>query len=394
MGGRDVPSTAAPAHILVADGDPAHRETLAQALQQGGHKCVLAGTGAETLALARRRAFDLLLLDLRLPDADGLRLLPALRARRALPVIALTAQPSVAGALAALSCEVCDYLPKPVQLETLLERISGALCGSGLGHDYVWRSLARQPRFAHVLSENPATRQVYLTAARVARSRAPVLIGGETGTGKEYLARALHGLSDRAEAPFVTLNCGAFPEELLESELFGHEKGAYTSAAGAKPGLCELAAGGVLFLDEIGDMSPAMQVKLLRFLDDGSYRRLGGTQERQADVRLLAATNQDLARARAEGRFREDLYWRLNVIPLRLPPLRERPEDLAPFSRHFLGQFARELQRPGLALLPAAQARLSEYAWPGNLRQLHNVLWRAALLTGSGSISPEQVVWE
>ena len=339
--------------------------------------------------------FALLLIDFRLPDTPGLRLLQALRKQGwAAPAIMRAARPSLRGAIEALGREVADYLPKSLPVEALLERVRATLAGSWTGNDYLWRSLEAKYHFSHVLSRNAPTRLVYTHAAKVARSRAPIVIAGESGTGKEFLARALHYLSGRAEQLFVTLNCGALPDELLESELFGHEKGAFTSAMGAKAGLCEVADGGDLFLDEIGDMSLPMQVKLLRFLNDGSFRRLGGTQEQQVDVRVLAATNQDLPRAVAEGRFREDLFWRLNVIPLYLPPLRERPEDLEPFSRHFLGRFARDINHPRLDLASDAVAALAAYPWPGNLRQLHNVLWRAALLSDSDRLTSEHLSFE
>ncbi len=373
--------------ILILDPDPNARRTLSRLLQPAGHACAGVATSAE--ALRRARGCDLLLLDLDPSDSQAPALLQALRQPpRPIPALFLVARPSLEGAIAALAHQAHDYLPRTTAPEVLLAHIEAALRGESLGHDYLWRRLETQYHFSHVLSRNLRAREAYVTAARVARSRAPVVISGETGTGKEYLARALHFLSDRASQPFVTLNCGALPDDLLESELFGHEKGAFTSAASAQPGLCEAADAGTLFLDEIGEMSPALQVKLLRFLNDGSFRRLGGAVERQADVRVLVATHQDLPRLVAGGRFREDLFWRLNVIRLQLPPLRERPEDLEPFSAHFLARFALELGRPSLALAPAARRHLSGHPWPGNLRELHNVLWRATLLASGDCLSP------
>ncbi|HEY3398267.1 MAG TPA: sigma-54 dependent transcriptional regulator [Armatimonadota bacterium] len=381
--------------ILVVDDETSSRDAIARALQGQGHSCTTADTGAEAFSLARNHPYDLMLMNWRLPDTDGGRLMGALREQGLqTPTIVLSAQPSLATALDALCCEASDYLPKPVKSELLLERVRRVLEDRTQGIEYLWQNLERTYKFRHVLSHSPRTRRTYLTAARVARSRAPVMIGGESGTGKEFLARAVHFLSDRAKEPLVVLNCGAFPHDLLESELFGHEKGAYTSAGSAKPGLVELAHGGTLFLDEIGDMSLPMQVKLLRFLQDGSFRRLGGSEERRVDVRLIAATNQDLALAIKERRFRDDLYWRLNVIPLYLPPLRERPEDIGPFSRHFLAQFAQDLDRLDLTVDAEALVRLRQYNWPGNIRQLHNVLMRAALLAPGSTLGAQHVVFD
>jgi len=375
-----------PTILLLAPDSSVHR-TLSPLLERAGYTCASVATSAEVLKRARGRGFDLLLLDLPPSDVEALRLLQVLQQRpRPLPALVLAARPSLEGAIAALAYQASDYLPCTTTPEVLLAHLETALRGDSLGNDYLCRRLEAQYHFSHVLTRNRRAREAYVLAARVASSRVPVVITGETGTGKEYLARTLHLLSDRAHQPFVPLNCGALPDELLESELFGHEKGAFTSAAAAQPGLCEIADGGTLFLDEIGEMSPAMQVKLLRFLNDGSFRRLGGTQERHVDARVLAATHDDLPHLVAEGRFREDLFWRLHVIALHLPPLRERPEDLEPFSRHFLARFTRELGQRALELDPAAVACLAEHSWPGNLRELYNVLWRAALLASGDSL--------
>jgi two-component system, NtrC family, response regulator AtoC len=390
-----MPLCPTPPRILIVDDDAGVCEIVTRVLGRSGHACTVAQSGVEALKASELYDFDLMLLDLRLPDTDGVRLLQALREQgHSAPVIFITAHPSLPSAAQALGCAARDYLPKPFKHEQLLLTVRSALEDEGrLGSEYLWRNLETKYGFQHVLSRNPRTREVYLTAAKVARSRAPVTISGESGTGKEFLARAVHYLSDRADGPFICLNCGAFPEELLESELFGHEKGAYTSAGTAKPGLCELADGGTLFLDEIGDMSLPMQVKLLRFLQDGSFRRLGGAQERRVDARVVAATNQDLAEAIRERRFREDLYWRINVIPLLLPPLRERPEDVEPFGAHFLTAFSKQTDRKRLHLDVAALVKLQGYAWPGNIRQLHNVLLRAALLAESEELGEQHLAW-
>lgn len=382
--------------ILVVDDDSSACDVIAKVLKRNGHKCTVAQSGAEAFQIAQKRTYDLLLLDLCLPDTDGLHLLQALRKQGLhAPTIIITAHPSLPTAREALCCEVSDYLPKPFHNEQLLEKIRQVLNAEELiGNEYLWQKLETTYGFHHVMSRNPRTRRIYLTAAKVAGSRAPVVISGESGTGKEFLARAIHYLSNRATEPFVALNCGAFPQELLESELFGHEKGAFTSAGTTKPGLCELANEGTLFLDEIGDMSLPMQVKLLRFLQDGTFRRLGGGQERQVDVRIVAASNQNLPAALREGRFREDLYWRLNVVPLYLPPLRERPEDIEVFSEHFLQQFAQDQGQAQRELTRAAQKKLKAYPWPGNIRQLHNVLLRASLLAIEQVLRPQYLVFD
>ncbi len=391
-----MPSRRASAELLVVDDDPTTCEFIAKALKREGYGCTTAQTGAEAFEAAQKRSFDLLLLDLRLPDTDGLQLLYALREQKVqVPAIIITAHPSLPTAIEALSREVRNYLPKPFKPAQLMERVRNALADeSGMGSEYLWDNLETKYNFRHVLSRSPRVRRTYLTAAKSARSRAPILIQGESGTGKEFLARAIHYLSDRAGKPFVVLNCGAFPQELLESELFGHEKGAFTSATAGKPGLCEMADGGTLFLDEIGDMTLPMQVKLLRFIQDGSFRRLGSTEEGRVDVRIIAATNQDLPAAMKAGRFREDLYWRINVVHLHLSPLRERPEDLEPFSSHFLAEFAQELEKRRLELSPEALEKLRSFSWPGNIRQLHNVLLRAALLADTPILRPEHIVFD
>ncbi len=391
-----MPAKRPAASILLVDDDPTTCEFIVKLLKRRGYDCTAVQSGAEAFQAAQRQAFDLLLLDLRLPDTDGLQLLQALREQdMQAPAIVITAHPSLPTAIEALGSAVSDYLPKPFKAEQLAERICAVLLkGDTAGGEYLWKELAAKYGFVHVPSRNPQTQQTYLTAARVASSRAPVLIYGESGTGKEFLAKAIHYLSDRADKQFVPINCGAVPPDLLESELFGHEKGAFTSASTTKRGLCEAADQGTLFLDEIGEMSLPMQVKLLRFLQDGSFRRLGCTEQRTVDVRIVAATNQNLGKAVREGRFREDLYWRINVINLYLPPLRKRPEDIEAFSRHFLEEIGRELDKPRLQLTAEALEKLRNYEWPGNIRQLRSVLLRAALTAPSATLTAEHVVFQ
>jgi two-component system response regulator AtoC len=307
-------------------------------------------------------------------------------------VIVVTARPSVpdAVALVALDCE--DYLPASLPPSMIAQIVAEAIHGekrTRSRHQLLWRSFRKRDGREHIGSESESFRQTHVQAAQAALGDATVLIQGETGTGKEYLARAVHLMSRRRDKPFIAVNCGAIPETLLESELFGHEKGAFTSANRAKPGLCELAHKGTLFLDEIGDMSLPMQVKMLRFLQDRSITRVGGVETIQVDVRVVAATNQDLWRAMSEGGFREDLYYRLGVLNLWLPPLRERPEDVARFARHFVTKHA--VSRPAKTLADDAIAKLQDYHWPGNLRELENVTQRAILRAPASTIRAQHI---
>lgn len=400
--------TASPA-VLVVDDDPALRAGLERALSRVN--CRVTGTGDGATALAAEGPFDLLIIDRKLPDADGVELLAELRARGLeAPAIVITGHPSLQTAIDALGHGTVHYLAKPFGVQELLACVRSVGACPGLSGDaaadstraehqpapgdYLWRELRERHGFDHVMSASPAVRRAYAAAARVAGTRAPILLEGETGTGKDYLARAIHYMSGRADRPFVAVNCGALPEQLLASELFGHEKGAFTSATQTKKGLCEVADGGTLFLDEIGEMSLDNQVKLLRFTQDHTFTRLGGLQPIEVDVRIICATNRDLADAVADGSFREDLYYRLAVLPLRLPPLRERPEDIEPFARFFLEKHLRAHGRRDVTLTPEALPVLHRHAWPGNLRQLENVIQRALLLAPGDELRPEHLLIE
>jgi len=387
--------------VLVVDDDPEMRGNLERML--GGIDCVVrtATDGASAVtAAADIGAPDLLILDRMLPDADGVELLAHLRAQglRA-PTIIITAHPSLETAVDALGLQAAHYLAKPFTPDDLLaaarEALGDALdAPQGEESDYLWETLRDKHGFDHVMSRSPEVRRAYAAAARVAGTPAPVLVEGATGTGKDFLARAIHCMSDRAEKHFVPINCGSLPEQLLTSELFGHEKGAFTSATAAKKGMCEVADGGTLFLDEIGEMSMDNQVKLLRFAQDLSFTRLGGTQSIEVDVRLICATNQDLQAAVREGRFREDLYYRLAVMPLRLPPLCERPEDIVPFARFFLQKHLRRHGRGPRELAPEALELLSAQQWPGNLRQLENAIQRGLLMAHGDTLRPDDLMLE
>ncbi len=379
---------------LVVDDDPGVQDVVASILTEGGFVCTCADNGADAYAALQRDSFDLLLIDRKLPDTDGVRLLRQLRGEGIwTPAIVITGHPSLSTAVGALQAVAFDYLTKPFDAQVLLDKARRAIAAGSLVSDnlYLWETLREKYGWQHVMSRNIQVQQAYVMAAKAALSPAPVLIEGGTGTGKEYLARAIHYMSERADGSFVALNCGGFPDELLENELFGHDKGAFTSAHAAKAGLCDIAHGGTLFLDEICHMTPAMQTKLLRFAEDHTFTPLGSTKPRSVDVRIIAASNQPVAQMVKSGKFREDLYYRLNVIPLHLLPLRERPEDLEPFVAHFIAQFSPEAHRQ---IPAAAWGKLKEHAWPGNLRELRNVIQRAVVLAIADTIEEEHLLLE
>ena len=376
---------------LVVDDDPGMQDLVVSILAEGDFECQATDTATEAYRKVEEQEFDLLVIDRKLPDTDGVYLLRQIRARNIMtPAIIITGHPSVATAAEALQWEAYDYLVKPFGVRELLEKAKRATSQQSLVDEnlYLWEGLEKKYSWRHVLSRNAEVQQTYLTAAKAAGGNAPVLIQGETGTGKEYLARAIHYLGEQAEQPMVTLNCGGFPDELLENELFGHEKGAFTSANTAKVGLCEIADGGTLFLDEITHMSAAMQVKLLRFVEDHSFMRLGGIKPITVDVRIIAASNQPVDDMVESGQFREDLYYRLNVIPLTLSPLRRRPEDIEVFTEHFMRQFAGEASK---RIAPEGWEELHSHNWPGNLRELRNAIQRAVVLSVGDTIKPEHL---
>ena len=380
--------------ILIVEDDTTLRLTVGEFLADRGHAVATAATAAEALALVGKASFRLILLDLRLPDMHGLDLLPRLREQDpdAL-VVTMTAYPEVRTAVAALQAGAYDWLSKPFDLDDLAELVRRALETRRLRHEVAWRrAQAPAPRPADVVGASEAFAGLLDMTRRVAAAgRVPVLIRGESGSGKELVARSIHDLSNRASGPWVTLNCAALPEGLLESELFGHERGAFTDARQTKRGLIELADGGVLFLDEIGDLSPALQPKLLRVLETGAFRRVGGQKELTSDVRFVAATHRDLAQMVRDGRFREDLYYRLNVAAIDVPPLRARRADILPLARHFLSRVAAAMDVDRLTLGAETHPLLERYAWPGNVRELRNVMERAAILADDGMIGTRQL---
>jgi two-component system response regulator HydG len=374
-----------PATLLVADDDPGLRESLQRTLTRAGYRIVLASDGRGALEQLQGGGVDLVLTDLKMPGLTGIELL---RAIKAIPidvdVILLTAFGTVEEAVSAMKDGAYDFLTKPFRGEQLLKIVAKALERRALIQQnkelrQQIENLRGKPQF---IGESPAFRRMMTIVDQVADSSATVLLIGESGTGKEGVANKVHERSGRRRGPFVAVNCAALPEQLLESELFGYEKGAFTGAVTRKEGRFELADGGTLFLDEVADLSPVTQPKILRVLQEGEFERLGGTKTIKVEVRVIAATNQDLAQLvkEKEKRFREDLYYRLNVITIRVPPLRERREDVRLLAQHFVSFYAAKNNRKLEGLTEEALRRLEAYAWPGNVRELENVIERGVVL--------------
>ena len=381
------------ARILVADDEEGLRAFVAEALADDGHTVAQAADGEEAARLLVRESFDLLLTDLRMPRLDGMALLHQARQEQPeMEVIVLTAHGSVDTAVEAMRLGAFDYLEKPIASPGALRLLaSRALERRALlaARDGAAREAPELPPLSY---GDPAMVPVVESLRKVARTNATVLLLGESGTGKEVAARTLHAWSDRARGPFAAVNCAAIPETLLESELFGHEKGAFTGATGARRGRIELAGGGTFFLDEIGEMRPDLQARLLRVLEDRRFERIGGSRTIEADVRWVAATNRDVDALRAAGALREDLYHRLAVFPIRLPPLRERRGDIVPLAEALLARIASNLGRARLTLSAEAKERVLGAAWPGNVRELANALERAAILAEGEAIGAGDLV--
>ena len=381
-----------PLRVLVVDDEKNIRATLAACLEGMGCRVAAVATASEALATLERQAFDLAFLDLRLKETSGLDLLPKLLALRPqLPIVMITAYATISTAVEAIKRGARDYLPKPFTPAQIRRLVNGLAERLNLSRRVEELQAHLREAVPEVIleTESPKMRATLDLAARAASSEATVLLLGENGTGKVVLARWLHARSPRADGPFVTVSCPTLTEELLAGELFGHVKGAFTGALRDREGRLEAAHGGTLFLDEISEISPGLQAKLLRFLEEKQFERLGENRTRRADVRVLAATNRDLQEEVRAGRFREDLFFRLNVMQILLPPLRERREDIPLLARLFLDFFARQLRRPAPELSPAALQALLAYSWPGNIRELRNVLERAVILWPSRVIEPE-----
>ncbi len=382
--------------ILIVDDEERMAGVVAMALARAGYECETCASGEAALRALEAHGADAVVTDWKMPQMDGIELLRQLRARQPkLPVILLTAHGSVPSAVAAMREGAFDYVSKPFDNDELRAIVARALEMNRLEREnrYLRQEVASRYSPEAMVAESARSKELLALVRRVAPSRSTVLIQGESGTGKELVARLLHYWSDRVGSPFVAVNCKAFAEGVLESELFGHEKGAFTGAAAARVGCFERAAGGTLFLDEIGETSPDFQAKLLRVLQDGEVLPVGGGKARAVDVRVVAATNRVLREEIAAGRFRDDLYFRLNVIPIQLAPLRERREDVLPLARHFLARHAAESGRQ-LGFSPAAEQALAAHPWPGNVRELENAVERAVVLARAEAIAPEDLLLE
>ncbi len=377
--------------ILVVDDEEIVRDSLARWLEEDGYRVDTAPDGHAALAKLAEQAYVTLLVDLKMPGIDGLQVLAQARTMQPdAAVIIMTAYATVDTAVQAMKQGAYDYLVKPFEPEELSLMVGKLTNQEALRRENVLlrKALKRQFEFKDLVSKSPKMEAVFDLARTAAKSNSTVLILGESGTGKEVLAKAIHAESPRREGPFVGVSCAALTESLLESELFGHEKGAFTGAVGSARGKFELAAGGTLFLDEIGDISPKLQLDLLRVLDAREFRRVGGSQLIKTDVRIIAATNRDLKKLVESGAFREDLYYRLNVIPLTLPPLRERKEDIPRLVEKILDDLRFEIRKPLEGVSAEALERLIAYDWPGNIREFRNVLERGVVLARGPILTP------
>jgi putative PEP-CTERM system response regulator len=379
--------------LLVEDKDSL-RAMLRHALEGQGHAVVEARDEPEALAQLRQGRPAVVLTDLKLPTGDGFAVLRAAKELDPeLQVIVMTAYGSIEDAVRAMREGAMDFLAKPVDPDHLLLMVERAIAQRRMLAEYLIlkEELAERRGAPRIIGEDPKLRQVSQQLHRAAATDATVLLEGESGTGKELFARALHALSPRSEGPFVAINCAAIPDTLLETELFGHEKGAFTGASARKPGRFEMAHRGTLFLDEIGDLPLALQAKILRALEEKRFERVGGTQSLHVDVRVVAATNRNLKQRVAERQFREDLFFRLSVFPIQIPPLRERSDDVVMLARHFVDKFCRDLNKKPLVLAPAALDELRAYSWPGNVRELQNSIERAVILCEGDAIHPRHL---
>jgi DNA-binding NtrC family response regulator len=380
--------------ILVADDDDVARELLADALKQEGYDVEAFSNGADIIARGKQQKVDVVLTDIRMGTVDGLTVLREFK--RFSPdtsIVLLTSFGSLEGAIEAIKQGAYDYLAKPFRKEEIKLVVQRSLdhCRLVRENARFREELKGKDDWSPLVGSSPAMLEVYKMVARVSESKSTVLLQGESGTGKELIARAIHSNGPRREKPFIPVNCGALPDTLLESEMFGYERGAFTGAVGAKVGLFEAANGGTLFLDEIGELGPPLQVKLLRVMQDQEVRRVGGTASLKVDVRMIAATNRDLDQFVKAGKFRDDLYYRLNVVRIILPPLAERTEDIPMLVQHFLQKYSTGSSRVVRGLLPDTMAALRQYRWPGNVRELENAIERAMSLSHGPLLTPEDL---
>lgn len=380
--------------ILVVDDEPNYLIILSELLRDDDYEVLTAADGNEGLRTARQADLDLIITDMRMPGMDGLELLKSVKALNPdLPVIVITAFGEVEKAVAAMQAGAFNYLAKPFNNDELLVSVRKAVEHYGIikENSRLRAELSQRSSFASMVGKNRKMKEIYNLIEKVAPTPTSVLITGESGTGKELVARAVHDFSPRHHSPFISLNCAGLPETLLESELFGHEKGAFTGAVALRKGRFELADHGTLFLDEVGEMPMSLQSKLLRVLQERNFERVGGTRTLKVDVRIIAATNKDLKEEVERGNFREDLYYRLNVVHIHLPPLRERVDDIPMLAAHFVAKFAVELQKEELSIEPETIRFLSTLPWDGNIRELENTVERAAVLCSNGVITPDDV---
>ena len=377
--------------ILVVDDELSIRESLSGWLQQDGYEVESAADGPAALAKAQETHYDIMLLDVKMPRMDGITVLKTLRESNTdTAVVVMTAHGAIQDAVEAMKLGAHDYLLKPFDLEEMSLIIEKLVQVQTLAMENLILKdrVATISRFENLVGQSPPMLQLFETIVDVAQSDATVLLTGETGTGKELVARSIHSQSPRCYGPFIAINCGAFTEHLLESELFGHEKGAFTDASYTKKGRLEMAHGGTLFLDEVGDISIKMQIDLLRVLETREFTRVGGTVPLHSDFRVIAATHQDLQESISKKTFRQDLYYRLNVIHLQVPPLRERPEDIPLLAQYFLRRYATETNKKMDSILPEAMEAMRRYSWPGNVRELENALERAVVVGKGRQLKP------
>ena len=385
-----------PVRILIIEDEQLIRWSLRQKFEEQGYHVEEAETGADAASALDGTLFDLIMLDYKLPDITGLDILATIRETdKDVVVIMMTAYSTIESAVEAMKLGAYDYITKPFEMDQLLRTVAKSLETTKLRREVreLRRHISHEYGMDRIVGNHPCMLQLFETINRVAESGAStIFLRGESGTGKDLVARVIHYKSDRAPRPFMNITCTTISETLLESELFGHERGAFTDAKAQKKGLFELADGGTIFLDEVGDMPPGLQAKLLRFLEDRTFRRVGGTTEISVDVRIIAATNRDLEKAIKEGQFRSDLMFRLDVVPIDLPPLRERGSDVGLLAQHFVAGFAKEFRKPITKIDDQAQERLSSYGWPGNVRELRNVVERAVLLSQGEILKSEDFV--
>ncbi|TRO81160.1 sigma-54-dependent transcriptional regulator [Desulfuromonas acetexigens] len=375
--------------ILVIDDEEPNREALSLLLKSANYQVAAAGTGEDALVLLRQAPFEVVVTDLFLPDLSGIDILKWVKSNAPqTSVIVITGQASAETAVQAMKEGALDYITKPFNFEELKIQIAKALEKSALVAEniYLRQQLRGKYKFDNIIGNSAAMQQIFARMERIVQTDSTILILGESGTGKELVAKAIHYNGPRKDKPFVAINCGAIPAELLESELFGHARGAFTGAVADKPGKFEQAHNGTLFLDEIGTMPPHLQMKLLRVLQDQVVERVGSDKRLKLNIRLISATNADLEEEVKNGQFREDLYYRLNVIPIHLPPMRERREDIPLLAHHFLRKYCREMNRTLMTIADIAMLRLQDYDWPGNVRELENIIERTVALTAGDHI--------